>query len=226
LFKFKQAFNFAPSMTDSMNYSDKQIQIMEAAEELFAEKGFNGTSVREIAEKAHINLAMVSYYFGSKEKLLEAVFEYRGELIKLKLESIVEQPGLTALEKVYLLIDNYIEKIIRQQCFHKVLAREQVLNNAGHTAELIFQMKKRNQEIIARLIQEGQKKGEFKKNIDIPLMMATLIGTASNLITTKHYYRELSNLQSLSEPEFEKHIRKKLTSHLKFLFKSILTNEA
>ncbi|HNO01068.1 MAG TPA: TetR family transcriptional regulator, partial [Chitinophagaceae bacterium] len=43
---------------------------MKKAEKLFAEKGYNGTSVRDIAEKAGINLAMVSYYFGSKEKLL------------------------------------------------------------------------------------------------------------------------------------------------------------
>lgn len=198
---------------------------MLAAEELFAEKGFNGTSVRDIAEKAHINLAMVSYYFGSKEKLLEALFEYRGEIMKLKLESIIEKTGLSALEKVYLLIDNYIEKIITQQCFHKVLAREQVVNNTGHTAELIFQMKKRNQEIIDRLIQEGQKNGEFREDIDIPLMMATLVGTANSLITTKHYYRELNNLQSISEEEFEKIIRKKLDIHLKFLFKAILTHE-
>ena len=208
-----------------MNYSDKQIQIMEGAEELFAEKGFNGTSVRDIAGKAQVNLAMVSYYFGSKEKLLEALFEYRGEIMKLKLESIIEKPGHTALEKVYLLIDNYIEKMMSQQCFHKVLAREQVLNNTGATADLILQMKKKNQEIIARLIHEGQRKGEFKKNIDIPLMMATLIGTAHNLITTKHYYRDLNNLQSLSEEDFHKHIRKKLSAHLKLLFKAILTHE-
>ena len=61
-----------------MDYSEKQVQIMEIAETLFAEKGFNGTSVRDIAEKAHVNLAMVSYYFGSKDKLLEALFSYRG----------------------------------------------------------------------------------------------------------------------------------------------------
>lgn len=209
-----------------MEYSDKQVQIMEEAESLFAEKGFNGTSVRDIAEKAHINLAMVSYYFGSKEKLLEALFDYRGEVAKLKLESIVQKPGLTSLEKMYLLIDNYIEKIFNQQCFHRVLAREQVLNNTGVTAELILEMKKKNQEIIMRLIKEGQKNGEFKKNLDIPLMMTTMIGTAHSLITTKHYYRELNNLQSLSEEEFQKLLKKKLSTHLKFLFKAILTNEA
>lgn len=198
---------------------------MTEAENLFAEKGFNGTSVRDIAEKAGINLAMVSYYFGSKEKLLEAIFDYRGEIAKLTLESIVEKPGLSSLEKVYLLVDNYIDKLMLQQCFHKILAREQVMNNTDVTADLIFQMKKRNQEIISRLIQEGQKKGEFRKNIDVAMMMTTLVGTANHLITTKHYYKLLSNHQSLKDEEFNKLIKKRLTNHLKFLLKALLTNE-
>lgn len=208
-----------------MNYSDKQIQIMEAAEELFAEKGFNGTSVRDIAEKAQVNLAMISYYFGSKDKLLETLFEYRGELSKSKLVSIIEKPNITSLEKVYLLIDNYIDKVFNQQCFYKIFTREQVLTQTGHIAELILQMKKNNQENITRLIQEGQKKGEFKKNIDTALMMHTIVGTANHLITTKHHYRELNNLQSLSEEELLKLIRKKLATHLKFIIKAILTHE-
>ncbi|RTL57118.1 MAG: TetR/AcrR family transcriptional regulator [Sphingobacteriales bacterium] len=208
-----------------MNYSDKQIQIMEAAEELFAEKGFNGTSVRDIAEKAQVNLAMISYYFGSKDKLLETLFEYRGELSKTKLVSIIEKPNTTSLEKVYLLIDNYIDKVFNQQCFYKIFTREQVLTQTGHIAELILQMKKNNQENISRLIQEGQKKGEFKKNIDTALMMHTIVGTANHLITTKHHYRELNNLQSLSEEELLKLIRKKLATHLKFIIKAILTHE-
>ncbi len=209
-----------------MEYSDKQVQIMEAAENLFAEQGYNGTSVRDIAESARVNLAMISYYFGSKEKLWEALFTYRGDTTKLKLESIIKKEGLTSLEKVYLLIDHYIEKVMSQQCFHKILAREQVLNNARVTTELILQMKKQNLELIGQLIHEGQKKKEFSKNIDIPLMMTTMIGTAHNLITTKHYYRELNNLQSLSEEDFQQLIKKKLSQHLKRIFKAILTYEA
>lgn len=208
-----------------MEYSDKQIQIMEAAENLFAEKGFNGTSVRDIADAAKVNLAMISYYFGSKEKLLESLFAYRGDNFKLKLESIIRDDKQTTLQKVYVLIDDYIDKIMNQQCFHKILAREQVLIHTGTTSELILQMKQRNQELIKKLINEGQKKGEFKKNIDIPLMMTTMIGTVSNLVTTKHYYRSLNNLQHLSEEEFHKHIRKKLSIHLKYLFKALLTYE-
>src|SRR6266496_3797905 len=105
-------------------YSDKQVQIMEMAEILFAEKGFNGTSVRDIAEKANVNLAMISYYFGSKDKLLEALFNYRGEYIKLKLESMIQDKSLSSLEKMNTLIDHYIDKITSQQCFSRIMVRK------------------------------------------------------------------------------------------------------
>lgn len=207
-----------------MSYNEKQVQIMEAAEMLFAEKGFNGTSVRDIAEKAGVNLAMISYYFGSKDKLFEALFMYRADGTKVKIETIIGRNDLSALEKVNLLIDSYIEKIMGQQCFHRVLAREQVLNNVV-TSKLILDMKKTNQELIKKIIHEGQRKGEFRKQIDIPMMMITMIGTANNLVTQKHYYKELNNLTDLSEEEFEKLMRKKLSNHLKMVFKAILTYE-
>ena len=208
-----------------MEYNDKQVQIMETAEVLFAEKGFNGTSVRDIAVKANVNLAMISYYFGSKDKLLEALFDYRGEHLKLKMESMIGDKQKNSFEKIDLLIDHYIEKVMNQQCFSRIMVREQVMNHTGITAELITQMKKRNQELISKLIHQGQKSGEFKKNIDIPLMMATLVGTANHVIATQHYYRDINNLQSMSEDEFQKHIKKKLSQHLKKLFKAILSND-
>jgi AcrR family transcriptional regulator len=208
-----------------MDFNEKQLQIMETAEVLFAEKGFNGTSVRDIADRAHINLAMISYYFGSKEKLLEALFAYRGEAIKLKLESMISNQELSAIEKMNMLIDHYISKVMSQQCFSRIMAREQVVNHTGATSKLIFEMKKRNQEMVSRLVHEGQKKGEFRKNIDIPLMIATLLGTVTNMATTQYYYREINNLRQMPDDDFQKHIQKKLSVHLKKIFKAILTHE-
>jgi hypothetical protein len=129
------------------------------------------------------------------------------------------------LQNAYALIDNYIDRIMKQQCFHKILSREQMVDLKGVTTQLIHELKRTNQELVKKLIHEGQKKGEFKKNIDVPLMMATLVGTTSHLITTQHYYRKLNDLESLPDEEFEKHIKKKLSNHLKFLFKAILTYE-
>ena len=49
-------------------------RLLDAAEELFCEHGFKGTSIRDIAAAAGCNIASVNYYFGSKEKLYEEVW--------------------------------------------------------------------------------------------------------------------------------------------------------
>ena len=208
-----------------MEYNDKQVQIMDAAEELFAENGFDGTSVRDIAEQAGVNLAMISYYFGSKEKLMEALFKYRGEFIKMQLENILQNKQMSSMQKMEMLIDNYITRIMSKQCFHKIMSRAQMTNSGGITSKLIYKMKKTNMELFTQLIQEGQKSGEFKKKIDVQMVMVTLVGTVSHLVTSQHYFKELNDLQSLSEEEFQAHIKKKLTSYLKSLFKALLTYE-
>jgi len=56
-------------------------KILDAAESLFADKGFNGTSLREITSLAEVNLAAVNYHFGSKKELIKAVMSrYMNEL--------------------------------------------------------------------------------------------------------------------------------------------------
>jgi AcrR family transcriptional regulator len=211
---------------EKMEYNEKQIQIMEAAEKLFAERGFDGTSVRDIADAAGVNLAMISYYFGSKEKMMEAMFQHRGQHFRIRLESMLQNSHMTSLQKVDKLIDEYIDRIFQKQCFHKVMIREQMADSTGPIAQQIAQLKKTNKDLFKQLILEGQKKGEFKKGIDISFLMMTLIGTTSQLVTEQHYYREANHLESLSDEEFEKHIKKKLSVYLKTLFKAILSYEA
>ena|SRR5579875_2332041 len=220
----KRLFNFAPSLEKvTMEYSEKQVQIMEAAEKLFAEKGFDGTSVRDIAEAAHVNLAMISYYFGSKEKLMETMFKYRGEHLRLQLENMIANKDMLPMQKIEKLIDDYVDRIFKKQFFHKIMVREQMVCSSGPIASHILEMKQTNQALIKQLIQEGQRKGDFRKHIDIPLLMMTLIGTINQAVTTQPYYRQTNNLQSLSGEEFERQLKKKLSSYLKNLFKAILT---
>ncbi len=58
-------------------FTEKQKHILNIAEELIAQKGFEGTSVRDISARANINVAMISYYFGSKEKMMYHLYHYR-----------------------------------------------------------------------------------------------------------------------------------------------------
>ena len=50
-------------------------RILESATTLFAQKGFDGTSIREICKKANVNLCMISYYWGGKRELYEGIIE-------------------------------------------------------------------------------------------------------------------------------------------------------
>ncbi|MEP6674409.1 MAG: TetR family transcriptional regulator [Ferruginibacter sp.] len=208
-----------------MDLNEKQLQIIDTAERLFADKGFEGTSVRDIAEEAKINVAMISYYFGSKEKLLETLFAVRAEGTVQKLESMLKDTLMNPLQKVNVMIDYFIDKFQKQNCFYKILMREQVAVQRTATSELIQHFKKRNQKLVKQLIHEGQKTGEFSKNVDVPMLMTTLIGTAGHLMATQHFYKEINNLQEMPDEQFQKLIKKKLSSHLKFLFKATLTHE-
>lgn len=56
---------------------DTKEKILDAAEAIFAAKGFRGTTMRTITGKADVNLAAVNYHFGSKQSLLEEVIKRR-----------------------------------------------------------------------------------------------------------------------------------------------------
>jgi AcrR family transcriptional regulator len=56
-------------------------KLMDAAERIFAKKGFHGASLRDITSAAGVDLALVNYHFGSKKQLLAAVVARRGQVL-------------------------------------------------------------------------------------------------------------------------------------------------
>ncbi len=209
-----------------MEFTDKQIQIIDIAERLFAERGFDGTSVRDIADEAGINVAMISYYFGSKEKLMEALFELRVGNVIIRVESLIKDESLTPIEKVNMLIDEHIDRVMQKPCFHKVMVGVLVTNKNPAILKAANNVKIRNAEVITELIKEGQKKGLFKKKVDVILMISTMVGTVSQCMMSQDYYREFNKQQDLPDDEFLAILKRRLSIHIKTLFKAILTNEA
>ena len=80
-------------------------KILDAAEVLFAEQGFNGTSLREITSAASVNLAAVNYHFGSKKELIKAVMSRYMDEISPKLEAalliICQEDKQPSLDEVF-----------------------------------------------------------------------------------------------------------------------------
>lgn len=81
-------------------------RLLDAAEELFAQRGFHGVSLRDITEAAGVDVALVSYHFGNKRALFTAVFERRAEVLNRERLELLEDvrrsalPGMPAIEAI------------------------------------------------------------------------------------------------------------------------------
>jgi AcrR family transcriptional regulator len=73
--------------------ADTKTRILDAAQKLFAQNGFDGTSLRDITSEAEANLAAVNYHFQTKESLIEAVIARLVEPVNEKRLALLEAAG-------------------------------------------------------------------------------------------------------------------------------------
>lgn len=87
-------------------------KIKEAARKMFTQKGFSATRTRDIAEEAGINLALLNYYFRSKEKLFEQVMLERMQQLFGTLLPILIDSGTSLEQKIDRIVAGYIDLLI------------------------------------------------------------------------------------------------------------------
>lgn len=206
----------------TLDLNDKQIQILLVAEKLFAEKGFDGTSIRNISKDAKINIAMVSYYFGSKEKMLESLIYFRTSDLKMQLENLYHE-AIEPMEKINKLIDLYIARINKNKCIYQILHFE--LSNKKRAVDIksFTEVKRQNLISLQKIITEGQEKGIFKKDINVILLPPTILGTFFHFQMNRPYFEELLDLRT--DEAFDNYIKTDLTKHIKQTIKALLINE-
>jgi AcrR family transcriptional regulator len=193
---------------------DKRSQILSAAEELFADKGFDGTSVRDIAHMAGVNLAMISYYFGSKEKLFESLVEYRSGYTAGVIEEMARDEQTEPMEKMFKLIDFYVERILVNHRFHNIISRQFSTLENSEIKETLFKMKQKNMEQIRKIINDGEDQGVFRK-VDPEMTVGTIIGTISQMTLSKDFYCRILGIVLKDPNEFSPEWIDRLKNHLK-----------
>jgi|JI6StandDraft_1071083.scaffolds.fasta_scaffold00399_17 AcrR family transcriptional regulator len=208
-----------------MKVMDKKTSILEAAIKLFSTKGYDAASVRDIAELAGVNLAMISYYFGSKEKLMESLFHEKMDASKIKIETILKDTSLTPFEKVERMLSDYVSKVVANQSFYKIMLYEQVLKQNPVILKLIKELKLNYAFLTSELIKEGQRSGDFKKEVDVILALNTLTGTVTQAVINQDYYFEFNNYQKLTTKERNELLYDKLYNHQRIIFKTLLGYE-
>jgi AcrR family transcriptional regulator len=113
--------------------------IMQAARELFGEKGFEGASVREISKRAKVNVAMIAYYFGCKEALyLRCLSDFAQEETG-KIHAILQNPkDRTDFEaKLRLFVETMMHAYEKDAPLMKILLREMQSDKKKINKELV-----------------------------------------------------------------------------------------
>lgn len=204
-----------------MELNDKQIRILETAEKLFSENGFDGTSVRQISKAAGINIAMVSYYFGSKEKLLESLLLFKISDFKMQLESVMlkNSPHLETLDAIIALM---VERIHKNRRTHKIINFEYSNGTRNINFDVYLVQKKETLKVIETFVKSGQDAGVFTDHVNIQLLTTTILGTYFHFYYNKKYYKTLLNLD---DSAVELYVHNELTHHIQKTIKALLTYE-
>ncbi len=98
-------------------------KILNAAQEVFVQKGMDGARMQEIADKAGINKALLHYYFRSKQKLFDAIFKKVFSKILPNIMTMV-QSDLPIEKKLETFVENYINLLIKNPFLPTFILKE------------------------------------------------------------------------------------------------------
>lgn len=202
--------------------NEKQQEILNAAERLFEEKGFDGTSVRDIAKEADVNIAMISYYFGSKDKLLETLFDIRLENFKIN-EELIFKESSSAFESLENLIYLYVKTMNQNAGVYKILSVEGGLKKKLINSESFTKVKKYNLDLVTKVIEKGYTTGDFKHVVSPILLHSTMMGTFMNFQMNRVFLQNILEIQS--DQDYSDYIENQLANHMHKTIKALLIYE-
>jgi len=204
---------------------DKKDHILDVAERIFSEKGFDGASTRLISGEAGVNMAMLNYYFGSKEGLFLAIFERKISSFQNIMQNLGNDTSMSSWDKIQTYVEVYGEKVVKNNCFQKLLYREMGMSRGSDLSAKLRDMLMKNVTELDKILREGITNGEFKKDIDIPMVIATLFGTKSYILNTPLISSALLGYDIHDDKMIEDKLKPQLKSYMKNLLKCyLLTN--
>ncbi len=179
--------------------TDTKKILMNAGIALFARNGYEGTSVKEIADEANVNISLISYHYDGKEGLYRACID---EFAKQRL--MVSQRVLTSAKnleefriRLQMFIEEYLICFIEQPEITKIVQREceKKFPIVQDIFDKTFLKMFKN---IVEFVAEGQRNGFLRKEIDPVVFATSFMGSITNF----------SRVDNLSEKYFRNSIRK------------------
>jgi len=157
---------------------DTETKILDAAKEVFQHKGLTGARMQEIADQAGINKALLHYYYRTKDKLFEKVFELAFSVFIPKIRDIVLSTDKSVFDKIIFFVENYIDLLNKHPYIPGF-----VINELNRNPQILVQVFEKNVQFKEMNLFEkfdAQLKDEAKKGIIRPIdarnLMTNVIG--------------------------------------------------
>ena len=205
-----------------MTVTDKQTEekIFESATEIFTEKGMDGARMQDIANHAGINKSLLHYYYRSKERLFNAVFEKIAEKMFEKFSPVLD-PGLSLENKIRFFFREHINFLQKNPKLPAFLLNE-VNRNPSRIKRLIRNL---DIDLLWKKLEE-QHKDELKKyNItikSIPQIMTSIAAMSVFPFAAKGLI--ISLLDEL-DIDFEDYLEERKEFAADFVIKAILKQD-
>src|SRR5690554_1392940 len=135
-------------------------KILAAAQSVFIRKGMDGTRMKEIADEAGINKALLHYYFRSKQKLFEAIFEKAFTQILPDIINMVESDK-NFIEKLNIFIDNYFDLLMKNPFLPGFILTE--INRDSDLIVSVFRKHGVNPSVFLEVAKKEMGKGNIRK---------------------------------------------------------------
>lgn len=157
---------------------EKRRRILHAAVRVFAENGYQGCRIADVARAAGVAYGLVYHYFRNKEELLESVFDEQWAIFIGALEAIDAGPG-TAPEKVAAMLGFVFDVYRTAPAAVRVLMLEVTHTPQGLRGGTTRETFERALRLIAAVVERGQARGELRPQD--PLLAATAVLGAMEL---------------------------------------------
>ena len=198
---------------------DSRVALLDAAKELFATKGYSGTKVRDIVQKAKVNVSLISYHFGGKEGIYREVLTQLGDK-NLKIAQDCLVPSETK-EGFLAGLEAYVERNIseaasRLEDFY-LISRE-IDNVSPIFLELMEPLFSKPQILMIQFFEAAQKRGFVDSAID-PTTAANLLQGQIIFVVRAERMRSSLYGKSISDQGEQERLSHGITSLFSSLFK-------
>lgn len=142
-----------------------QDAILDAAERLFAARGFARATIKEIGSEAGVNSALLYYYFGDKEGLYRAVLQRLVEGLVARTSGSLDRAGPPDA-RLHRLLEAQAEVLLEHPHFPKLFLRELADHDAAQAVEALHLLAATTFRRLCDLIRKGQRAGLFRADLD------------------------------------------------------------